>query len=235
MKGTQPTLILISGLLSDAVVWQPVVDAFSDSMSVVTVDLNGGGTFSDRAETILANNAGPLNIVGHSMGARVALEVVRLAADRVMKLAMLDTGVHPLQDGEAGSRQVLLDLAHNEGMAAMAAKWLPPMVHPDRLSDDALMETLTSMVLRADAKTYEQQVRTMLARPEVENLLPLIACPVLLVVGRQDKWSQLAQHEHMRDQISDASLVIIEDAGHFAPIERPEATIEALGEWMGTA
>jgi pimeloyl-ACP methyl ester carboxylesterase len=235
MTDAQPTLVLISGLLSDAVVWQPVVNAFSETLPVVTVDLKGGGSFSDMAANILAATPGPLIVVGHSMGARVALEVLRLAPDRIEKLAMLDTGVHPLQDGETASRQVLLDLAHNEGMAAMAAKWLPPMVHPDRLADDALMDTLTAMVLRADATAYERQVRAMLARPEVEALLPLIRCPVLLIVGRQDTWSPLARHEQMRDRISNARLVIIEDAGHFAPIERPDAMIAALGDWIDTA
>jgi len=232
MTGGRPTLILISGLLSDAAVWQPVVDAFSGTMPVVTVSLDDSGSFTHMAEKMLGENPGDLVVVGHSMGARVALEVYRLAPERVVKMAMLDTGVHPLQHGETESRQKLLDLAHRESMAAIANKWLPPMVHPARVDDDVLMGILTDMVLRADANLYERQVRAMLDRPDAESVLPTIACPVLLAVGRQDSWSPIARHKAMCQHIQHVELVIIEEAGHFAPLEQPQAFISALNKWM---
>jgi len=228
----QPTLVLIAGLLSDAIVWQPTADAIGATMPVVIADLNNGDTFTEIAQTILDANPGPLYVVGHSMGARIALEMVRLAAARIEKLALVDTGVHPLQDGEAAKRQVLLDLAADEGMAAVAARWLPPMVAPARRDDAAIMQPLTDMVLRADAAVFARQAKAMLARPEAAAVLARVACPVLLVVGREDAWSPVAQHEEMLAGLADAQLVVIEDAGHFAPLERPEAMIAALRLWI---
>ena len=43
---------------------------------------------------------GPLVVIGHSMGARVALEMVRAAPERISSSALLDTGVHPVREGE---------------------------------------------------------------------------------------------------------------------------------------
>jgi len=233
MSTRQPTLVLISGLLCDAVVWQPTAYALSGTLPVVVTDLNQGDTFDEIGANILEANPGPLIVVGHSMGARVALEMIRQAPERIAKLGLIDTGVHALQKGEADKRQVLLDLANDQGMAAVAAQWLPPLVHPDRIADEALMTALTAMVLRASPEIFARQVKAMLQRPEAEALLAQITYPVLLAVGRQDAWSPVSQHEGMRDIIDDARLEIIEDAGHFAPLEQPAAMIDILQSWLG--
>ena len=73
----------------------------------------------------------PVDVVGHSMGGRVAFEVWRLAPERVRTLVLLDTGAHPAGPDEPATRQPLLDVAA-QGMRALAEAWLPPMVHPDR-------------------------------------------------------------------------------------------------------
>ena len=75
---------------------------------------------------MLAAVPGTLALVGHSMGARVALEAVRMAPDRVERLALLDTGVHPLADGEIEKREALLQLGRDDGMDALIDAWLPP-------------------------------------------------------------------------------------------------------------
>lgn len=54
------------------------------------------------------------------MGARVAMEMARLAPERVEKLALLDTGIHPLRDGEPAKRAEIVHFAHENGMAALA-------------------------------------------------------------------------------------------------------------------
>jgi pimeloyl-ACP methyl ester carboxylesterase len=54
------------------------------------------------------------------MGALVALEMFRAAPERIAKLGLLDTGVHPVRGGEEADRQVLVDLAFKQGMRALA-------------------------------------------------------------------------------------------------------------------
>jgi pimeloyl-ACP methyl ester carboxylesterase len=184
------------------------------------------------AEDVLAAHNGPLAVAGHSMGARVALEMVRLAPERIVKLALLDTGVHPRKAGEEARRKEVIDLAFDEGMEALAEQWLPPMVHPDRHEDRALMETLTAMVMRMTPELHERQITALLNRPEAAAVLEKVTCPTLFLVGRQDAWSPVSQHEDMLRILPHAHLVVIEDAGHFAPVERPEDVTEALVQWL---
>ena len=110
------------------------------------------------ARAALALKEGPIVVIGHSMGARAALEMVRLAPERIVRLALLDTGVHPRRDGEEATRQVLVDLAFDDGMAALADRWLPPMVHEARVGDTALMAPLKAMVMRATPEQHRRQI-----------------------------------------------------------------------------
>lgn len=233
MAETRPTLVLIPGLLCDGIVWQAAIDRFASEMPVMIGDCSTQDSLADMAKDILAANPGRLRVAGHSMGGRVALEMMRLAPERIERLALLDTGVHPRRDGEEAKRQVLVDLAYAKGMAALAAQWLPPMVHPDRHGDKPLMDMLTAMVGRMTPELHQRQITALLNRPDARPGLQAITCPVCLIVGRQDAWSPVAQHEAMLPDLQNARLEVIEDAGHFAPVERPAALVAALENWLG--
>ena len=179
-------IILLPGLLCDASVWTAQVEALRLSADVVVADFAAHDSITAMASAALGLREGPLVVVGHSMGARVALEMVRLAPGRVERLALLDTGAHPRREGEEVPRQELVDLADARGMAALADRWLPPMVHEARIDDPALMEPLRAMVLRATPEQHRRQIRALLDRPDARPLLPTIACPTLVMVGRRD-------------------------------------------------
>jgi len=51
-------------------------------------------------------------------------------------------------------------------------------------------------------------------------------------VGRQDEWSTVAQHEDIAKLIPNCKLVVIEDSGHFTPVEQPEALTAILRDMM---
>jgi pimeloyl-ACP methyl ester carboxylesterase len=55
------------------------------------------------------------------------------------------------------------------------------------------------------------------------------------MVGRQDRWSPLGQHEQMAALIPQAELVVIEDSGHMSPVEQAEQVSQALLRWLGFA
>ncbi len=170
-------------------------------------------------------------MAGHSMGGRVALEVMRTAAQRVRGLALLNTGVHTVRDGEPQSRSRLLRLAHEQGMSALAAEWLPPMMAAG-VRQAQLMPRLVAMVERSTPDSYAGQINALLSRPEAMAVLPTIGVPTLLLSGSEDTWSPVSQHETMRRRIPHATLFEVHGAGHMAPFERPDAVAVALREWL---
>src|SRR5579884_4426562 len=126
------TLCLLPGLLCDDTVWRPQLEAMGRAANTHVADLWGLSSFAAMAEQVLAETEGPLAVAGHSMGARVALEMWRLAPERLERLALLSTGFHGPREHEAEGRMALVELAYRQGMAAVAARWLPPMLNPDR-------------------------------------------------------------------------------------------------------
>lgn len=216
--------LLIPGLLCDGFCWTPV----TDRIDAAVADLSTQSSITRMARDMLEAHPGPLRVAGHSMGARVAMEMAHIAPERIEKLALLDTGIHPLKEGEPAKRAEIVAYAHEHGMEALAARWLPPMVHEPNQQNAALMQGLTEMVLRMDPDLHERQIAALVGRPDAASYLHEIACPTLLIVGRQDQWSPVAQHEDMLALLPDARLEIVEDAGHFAPVEQPGAVADLL-------
>jgi len=223
------TLLLIPGLLSDRFVWEPVLAR----QPGVVADLSTQDSITEMAEDCLAAANGPLRVAGHSMGARVAIEMTRLAPGRVARLALLDTGIHPLRDGEPEKRAEIVEFANENGMAALADRWVPGMVATPGRENPAVMEGLRQMVLRMDTRLHARQIKALVDRPDAHTAFSAIKCPVLLAVGRQDQWSPLAQHEAMQRQLPSAQLVVVENAGHFAPVEQPDAVARTLVDFLG--
>ena len=88
------------------------------------------------------------------------------------------------------------------------------------------------MADRVGRKAYLRQQRAILARPDSRPGLAGIRCPMMILGGRQDPLAAPGLLKEMAAAIPGARLVVIEDCGHLAPLERPEAVTRALREWL---
>ncbi|MFN8992695.1 MAG: alpha/beta fold hydrolase, partial [Pseudomonadota bacterium] len=221
----------------DAAVWAPQVAALQGQARCVVPAWGLRDSLTAMAEQVLAEAPTErFAVAGHSMGGRVALEVMRLAPQRVERLALLSTGTHPLPAGEAGEkekagRMALLGMAREQGMRAMAREWAKGMVHPARVGS-AIFEQVLDLFERGSADQFAAQIQALLQRPDAAPLLPAIPCPTLVLTGRQDSWSGPAQHEAMAAAIPGAQLTIVEDSGHMCTLEQPQVVSEALAGWL---
>lgn len=233
-----PTLILLPGLMCDDDVWTPLYPHLPADTPTWVPDYGMANSLTAMAALVLQQ--APVErfaLAGHSMGGRVALEVARLAPQRVSHLALLDTGYLPRPANDTGAqeaakRHALLEIARAQGVRAMAQTWVQGMVHPARLQDAALIESIVAMFARKSADVFAAQIEALLARPDATDVLRALTMPTLLQCGAQDAWSPPAQHEAMRTLTPHAVLDVIADAGHMAPMERPEAVAASLSRWL---
>ena len=234
---SRPTLLMLPGLVCDRAVWQPQIDVLSDRFDCVVPHYGELASLAAMARHALDTAPpGPLAVVGHSMGGRVAFEMLRLAPQRIERLALLDTSYHPLPPGEAGEteragRFALLQRARTQGMRAMAREWAQGMVHPSRLGAP-VFDAVLDIVERSTPAAFAAQIEALLARPDLQPLLPSIHCPTLLLCGRDDGWSPPTRHEFMHARIAGSQLVVVEQCGHMSTMERPEAVTAALQAWL---
>ena len=104
-------IVLIPGLMNDGWVWRHQIGALSRFAPVVVAHNDGCDSLGAMAERILSIGRGPMAVIGHSMGGRVALEVAVRAPGRVARLGLLDTGAAGPSAAEAKERMGLVDLA----------------------------------------------------------------------------------------------------------------------------
>lgn len=233
----RPALLLLPGLLCDTAVWTHQRAALAHAVDCCIPDYGELDTITAMAQSVLsAAPHGPLLVAGHSMGGRVALEIVRLAPSRVQGLALLDTGTEPLAQGAAGEdertrRMALLETARREGMRSMGQQWAPSMVHPGRLGTP-VFDDILEMIERSTPERFAAQLHALLGRPDARPVFAALTCPTLLVCGRQDTWSPLERHERMQQALPHAHLVPIENSGHMTTMEQPEAVSRVLLQWV---
>lgn len=230
MSGPKPTLAFLCGLLSDERVWAPVAEALAPRWPGRIFAFPGHASLETMARAVLDATEGPLVLIGHSMGGRVALEAARQAPARAAGLVLANTGVHPPAPAEAAGRQKLIDIARADGMAALADAWLPPMLGAARAAD--LLPEMRAMVTGYTLDDYCGQIAALLGRPDAGPVLAGFPGPVLLLAAEEDGWAPPAQHAAMHALAPRATYTLVPDAGHMLPVEAPAAVAAALGNWL---
>ena len=231
-------LSLLSGALCDAALWRHQIAGLSDIADVRVGDLTRDDSVGAMATRVLAGLPPRFALAGLSLGGYVALEIMRRAPERVTRLALLDCTARPEEAGlasfaetsEAGARR-------RPGQAELSPYGMLTtlLVDPRRLADRRLATILGAMAERVGRKAFLRQQRAIRERPDSRPMLASIACPTLLLGGRQDPVAPPRLQEEMAAAIPGAELVIVEDCGHLSPLERPEAVTAALRHWLKKA
>ena len=182
------------------------------------------------AARVLAGAPSRFALAGISLGGYVALEIMRRAPERVTRLALLDTTARPEEEASVAGNPA----ARDAGAAGLGQVGLLTtlLVHPKRLADRRLATILGAMAERVGRKAFLRQQRASRSRPDSRADLAAIACPTLLICGRQDPLAPPALHEEMAAAIPGAKLHIVEECGHLPPLEQPEEVTEALRRWL---
>ncbi len=232
------TLILVPGLMCDETSWAPILPALSAQAACQVVSHGEADSLTQMAQQILDSAPAQFDLAGHSMGGRVALEVVRIAPERVRRLALLGTGYRAKEAGEAGEkeaqgRQALLELAQNDSIRAMALAWVQNMVAPSRLADAALIEAIVQMFERKLAAIFQRQIKALLTRPDATEVLRQVRVPTLVMAGEFDAWASPQQHQDIADLIpATPAMHMVVGSGHMMMMEKPDAVAALFLDWL---
>lgn len=229
---TRPHLLLLPGLLCDAALWQPQLDALQDLAEISVGDLTRGESMVRLADQVLADAPRRFALAGLSMGGYVAFEVMRRAPERVTRLALLDTSARPDTPERRQIRRDLIRLAETGGFRGLTPRLLPQWVHPDAMRDAALVASVTAMTRRVGREAFIRQQTAILDRPDSRPGLAGIRVPTLVLCGRQDLATPVEVAREMAADIPDARLTIVESCGHLATLEKPAEVNAAMRQWL---
>ena len=228
----KPALFLLPGLLCDRALWAPQVAALGDVAEIAVADFTQADSMAVMAETVLRSAPERFALAGLSMGGYVAFEIMRRAPARVQRLALLDTSARPDTPEQTQARRDLIALAQQGDFKGVTPRLLPRWVHPSRVSDAALVETVTSMTRRVGRDAFLRQQTAIMNRPDSRPGLVDIACPTLVLCGHEDQSTPVDRHREIAADISGARLVIVPECGHLSTLERPEIVNRELRAWL---
>lgn len=236
MEWPRTPLVLVPGLLCDERLWWHQADDLGDIAEPVISDVTRGASVSEMARAVL--EAAPeehFALAGLSMGGYVALEIMRVAPERVRCLALLDTTARADTPEQTEGRLELIGLAREGRFREIPRRLLPRIVHSGRLEDEKLVSTVFAMAEAIGAEAFVRQEEAIIGRPDSREDLPGIACPTLVLCGREDALMPVCVHEEMASLIPNSRLRIVEECGHLSTLERPEEVSAALRRWLETA
>ncbi len=228
----KPCVLLLHGLLCDARVWQQQSVVLAEDFDVRIPLLRGPASFAAMATMILAQAPARFHLVGHSMGARVALEILRQAGPRVDGLILMSFGTHPVAADEPARYQAMQTLAETQGMSALAEHWAGIMVPGQGKAAGALRDLIRQMAAQYCLADFQSQVQAALARQDQSQVLASHSGAVLLLCGEEDQWSPPSQHRQILADTADASLEVVSGAGHMLPLQRPTEVSGRISSWL---
>ena len=234
MVASRPPLILLPGLLCDGALWQHQSQALADIADVSVADLTSQETIGAMASQVLAAAPEQFALAGLSMGGYVALEIIRQAPERVARLALVDTNARADSPQQSADRWALIGLARSGEFKGVTRRLLPLLVHRERVNDEQLANAIFAMAERVGRDAFIRQQRAIMGRPDSRRDLGLIHCPTVVLCGRQDLLTPLAMATEMAEKIPRAVLVAIEECGHLAALEQPQAVSAVLRYWLQT-
>lgn len=236
-KGDKSQLILLPGMVCNHTAWAAQIQALADVAAIAVPNYGTLRSFTEMARFVLKRVDGCFSVAGHSMGGRIALELYRLAPERVERLCLLSSGYKPRPEGSAGDKEdairlELLDTARRRGMRAMADMWLPQLVTREYLEENSRADCLRSMIEGHTPQHLEAQILAGQARPDHARLLLAIRCPTLLVAGAEDAFRPAQVLKEAAEKIPNARLHVVPDCGHMPMMEKPELISSLLRDWL---
>ncbi|WP_203364017.1 alpha/beta hydrolase [Bacillus sp. REN10] len=228
-------LLLLPGTLCTEQLWAHQIENLSDIAEVKVGDLTTEPTIQGMAKYVLDHAPERFFLAGLSLGGIVAIEIMRQAPERVLKLALLDTTANPPRPEQLDTWTQFIDMSNNgKFLEVTKERLLPHLIYQQHPMKERLSATIIEMAECIGKDAYINQVKAVMTKPNGFDVLPNIQCSTLLLVGREDALCTVRMHEEMKREIPHADLVIIEDCGHLSSIEQPETVTKVFRKWLTT-
>lgn len=225
-------IVLVPGLACSPRLFAEQMPALWRFGPVIVADHRRGATMDEIARTILETAPAHFALAGLSMGGYIALEIMRQAPERVLRLALLDTSARADRPEQTERRNHQIAMAEAGRYSEIPDLLFPLLVHEKRHDDAALKHTVRAMAVECGAEAFITQQIAIRERPDARPGLAVIACPTMVLVGESDVLTPPELSHELAERIGGAQLVVIPDSGHLTTLEQPEAVAAALTEWL---
>jgi pimeloyl-ACP methyl ester carboxylesterase len=219
-----------------------------DSNRVIACDIRGFGKSKDENSALsidlfaedliqfmdkLAINKAV--ICGLSMGGFIALNAQIKYPDRFDAIILCDTQCMSDSFETKQMRYETIETIQQNGAAEFNEGFIKSVFHPDSFrSRMEIVETLKKVVFANTDHIIMEGLKVLAERSATCATLMDIKIPTLIICGREDIVTPLAQSEYMNDEIEVSTLYIIENAGHVSNLEQSNEFNKQLADFLAT-
>ena len=246
-NGTGIPLLLIHGYPLSRKIWKPQMDGLAKNASMIRLDLRGHGEsypfegeyqmdlLADDCYKLLLNTqlSPPIVVCGLSMGGYVAFALYRRYPQLFKAMILTSTRAGPDSPEGKASRETGIKNARQNGISSIVDGMTPKLVSPFTLTTKKeLVSSIREIMLETSTNGVVGALQGMRDRADSTPLLAEIECPVLIIHGADDQIIPFIESEKMCEQISDARLVAIAQAGHLPNMEQPERYNQVVRDFI---
>jgi pimeloyl-ACP methyl ester carboxylesterase len=227
-------LVLVPGLLCSARLYASQIAALWPHGQVAVADHRRDDTMEAIAARILKDAPPHFALAGLSMGGYVAFAMMRLAPERIAKLALLDTSARPDLPEQKAGREKFIAMAQAGKLNDVVETLTPKFLHRDHAKDEGLKKIVRDMAHDTGPDAFVRQQKAIMGRHDSRPLLSEIGCPTLVLVGEGDELTPPELAREIAADILGSRLAVVPSCGHLSTIEKPDAVNAAMIEWLET-
>ena len=167
-------------------------------------------------------------LVGLSMGGIVASEIARVAPERVLAMALLDTNLGVADDLQLRTRRRWASDVRSGRFAQVVEELVPALT----ISPEAHGPLIVEMATAVGPAGFLRQNEALLHRRDQLSSVSRFQGPILIACGSDDRLCSPRVHADLAARFAHARLLVVEQAGHLSSIDQPVALTRGLTDWL---
>lgn len=225
-------LVLLPDMMCDERIFAPQFRALAAQRAIMVAPVCNGGRVEEIAARLLDQLPQRFALAGHGLGGAVAMEILNRAARRVTRLCLIGASPLPETPTYAATREPMIIGAQSGRLEDV----IRDLVLPDLLAPGSerlkISNLLVDMAGDLGPEVFVAQSRAMQRRPDHQGTLRKCTVPTRIICGDSDPLNPARRQEFMTKLVRDATLTVVEGAGHVPMLEQPEQTTQALRDWL---
>ena len=243
-----PAIILIHGFPFNMSMWNTQIESLTNYCRVITYDIRGFGNSETGNEDfsielfakdlICLMDALKIDktiMCGLSMGGYIALNAIENYAERFSALILSDTNCKADTPEAKERRMKAIESIRNDGVEKYADESIKNLFAAESFTNRSKeISAVREMIMKTSVQSLCNGLLALSVRKETCSILNEIKVPVLIIVGKEDKITPVAEAKFMHEKVKNSYLKVLEHSGHLSNMENSEEFNCQLKRFVGS-